>query len=870
MNKLDYITEKFTNFNILLENAKEDKNFTFTGNYNKPMYQYIHEILNNKIISEEQHEILINIFVYFDDNQTKTHNIIMGKGKTSTITPMIVFRNYVKKDMNKVRIIMPDNLINQSYKIFLKYINIIPFLNISIFKADKHDIELKSKDPYIDVNKKYNKFFDGDKTQIYVSLTGISELKKFLIKNLAFITKESWKEDYDIIDEIDSIIDPCKSEINLVTDIINNKNINKYILTKWIYLENNEVNELNNKCLEDNFKILKEQLKKKILVYDRDYGLGENELYAIPYLYSNVPNYESVFTDMIVNIVLLNESYYNMIVINKKLRYIDIKTMYNIFQKTKIILINKSVKDLYEVLSNIQSINSIIIKEIEEEYINKLLQDDEGRKEIFNIITQYLINDIKINRKQNNLSAIDILIGSRFLGLKTKIQFSGTTNFPKNITGFETEMLKLFISNIKIHNIAEQNTLETKIEKAKKIEYDKIDIVDDIIDKILIEILFSKIQKNIKDFNCLIDSGGVFVKEPIINIVKTLYNRLGYNIYYVDLLGERQIYNNGNITPYMNQLIDDKQGFIYYGQKDCVGVDFVLKDTKPGIIMISKISTLESVKQAFFRKRNILKNKNEMYYCILSNIIQEEIERQKSFSLLKFLKFNTNKNIAQQTERLSNQLCKYKQREQEIDNYVILYEEELDITCKLNSDIRTSLCDYNSVSTKNQSQNYELIKNINNSLDNDDKPYDEIKSLVMEKDKLIFNFSNENKIVYNNYNFYNLVLYNNFKIKKYVILYSSLIFLLEMKDIKKIEPFCIYDKFGSIIKSNKYDDFKIFNRLFNEFIPNNLIKENENEISQIIKFYKKLEEGELKEYIKNCYNFFYKRLIKNNNILQLI
>jgi hypothetical protein len=140
----------------------------------------------------------------------------------------------------------------------------------------------------------------------------------------------------------------------------------------------------------------------------------------------------------------------------------------------------------------------------------------------------------------------------------------------------------------------------------------------------------------------------------------------------------------------------------------------------------------------------------------------------------------------------------------------------------------------------------------------------------MEKDKLIFNFSNENKIVYNNYNFYNLVLYNNFKIKKYVILYSSLIFLLEMKDIKKIEPFCIYDKFGSIIKSNKYDDFKIFNRLFNEFIPNNLIKENENEISQIIKFYKKLEEGELKEYIKNCYNFFYKRLIKNNNILQLI
>jgi hypothetical protein len=107
----------------------------------------------------------------------------------------------------------------------MKYVNIIPFLNISIFKADNPDI---------DFNTKYNEFFDGDKTQIYVSLTSISELKKCLIYNLETIKEGSWKEDYVIIDEIDSIIDPCKSEVNLVNELYSNGNINKYILYKWI------------------------------------------------------------------------------------------------------------------------------------------------------------------------------------------------------------------------------------------------------------------------------------------------------------------------------------------------------------------------------------------------------------------------------------------------------------------------------------------------------------------------------------------------------------------------------------------------------------------------------------------------------------
>jgi hypothetical protein len=57
----------------------------------------------------------------------------------------------------------------------------------------------------------------------------------------------------------------------------------------------------------------------------------------------------------------------------------------------------------------------------------------------------------------------------------------------------------------------------------------------------------------------------LFVDEPVIDIVTALYNKLKYKIYYVDLLGERLIFDGVESISYMNQQIDDTKGFIYYG-----------------------------------------------------------------------------------------------------------------------------------------------------------------------------------------------------------------------------------------------------------------------------------------------------------------
>ena len=71
-----------------------------------------------------------------------------------------------------------------------------------------------------------------------------------MIYNLEEVKEGSWKEDYVIIDEIDSIIDPCKSEVNLVNELYSNENINKYILYKWIKKKSSNLKDKCNVTIE--------------------------------------------------------------------------------------------------------------------------------------------------------------------------------------------------------------------------------------------------------------------------------------------------------------------------------------------------------------------------------------------------------------------------------------------------------------------------------------------------------------------------------------------------------------------------------------------------------------------------------------------
>jgi hypothetical protein len=68
------------------------------------------------------------------------------------------------------------------------------------------------------------------------------------------------------------------------------------------------------------------------------------------------------------------------------------------------------------------TINYFILQKIKKEYIEeKILENNDARKEIFKIIINYLIKDIKFNEERINLSVVEILINDLFLGKKVKI-----------------------------------------------------------------------------------------------------------------------------------------------------------------------------------------------------------------------------------------------------------------------------------------------------------------------------------------------------------------------------------------------------------------------------------------------------------------
>jgi hypothetical protein len=108
--------------------------------------------------------------------------------------------------------------------------------------------------------------------------------------------------------------------------------------------------------------------------------------------------------------------------IKKQIRYIDMKTLYAIFKVEKIDYINELIIDLKNTICKMPTINYFILQKIKKEYIEeKILENDLAKQELFKIIINYLIKDIKFNEKRINLSVVEILINDFFLGEKVKI-----------------------------------------------------------------------------------------------------------------------------------------------------------------------------------------------------------------------------------------------------------------------------------------------------------------------------------------------------------------------------------------------------------------------------------------------------------------
>ena len=596
----------------------------------------------------------------------KIYEILMGRGKTATITPMILLNNYYTKDLvtpQKISyyVVLPNHLTNSSFDILVKYSELFSDFFINTFKLDDN-----------------NNITDKSKLQNYDQLNIISDedIKNYVLKEIINNQLHYFLFSYKnlfIFDEIDSLIDPLKSNLNIPIDNIDHDHKdfifeNVFVIISNYFYNNKGSNNYGINNISDDTP-LKISFKNKMTyildilqnqIFNQTFGYGDtpyklDELLtnkttkykylftAIPYSANNSPINSSEFTDFELLLSLTILSYYNT-----RLRDIDLllylNTVRNIYSKNQELttllypnLYNYIPTNFLDIYYNIKDIE--IDKKIE---ICKKLSINDSIRYNDNLLKDYIYfifnKYFKISKSQYNITMLDIFNENI---CKKKVAFSGSTNI-----NLPLEITKSFCDNLNqlpVSGIMPKQLLLINYNLFKEIIYDTVtkgSIISSLYgitrnNKLLNNIILystkDKTKKQIEDifiqrilredtlkkYSAVIDTAGLIINTISIDLATKIFNKfielknkgkITYikNILYVNNHGERIIFNINNII--VNQKYNNEKYencFIIYDNKHTVGIDFKQPPNMIGLISISKINNLTQVSQGIYRLRNI-------------------------------------------------------------------------------------------------------------------------------------------------------------------------------------------------------------------------------------------------------------------------
>ncbi len=431
--------------------------YRMKGEKIKEIYEILFEIENLFYIRRQQKsfidEINNNII---EERYELAYQLLMGRGKTAVITPLLIMKEYFEKNQHSFIIILPEQLVLTSYTImnrFIKYFdNTFIIKNISGKKMEN-------------LNEDNRIFITSD---VLLKTYIVQKIKEKRIENKIDYHQLLSSETFYIIDEIDSIIDPLKSNLNLVSDEpthIEDYNRLCEIFLQLIFKNIDNIKEKNidnlnhfvDELITDNEE-LNLLLKKSIqFIIKKDfngqggYGFGAynydnyefiyktNYFTCIPYTFVDDPMNGSKFSDLEITLITTIYGYYlywsrygiriydlffilrEIIELDNKLKIENIElanliypVFYHVFGEDI-----KKMKELYELNIHDQKF-----------YIPYLIKNQENLNEhLIPLLIEYLKNIIfkyfmKVNLELYNISFIDIL-GM----LDKKIMFTGTPDF---------------------------------------------------------------------------------------------------------------------------------------------------------------------------------------------------------------------------------------------------------------------------------------------------------------------------------------------------------------------------------------------------------------------------------------------------------
>ena len=424
------------------------------------------EVMFNSLIRKQQYALYESIVKEVDmidmGGKYNIRHMLMGKGKTSVVTPLLLFNYLFGSDkINNIVIVLPNHLIDQTYNMLVK--NYVPVMDGVCVKK----VIVKRNSNNKDVRSYFSTYDSNGNGGIYmrrknVIITNMSSLQSIILRKCEMsLNRMPFDRDDTlfIFDEIDTLSEPLSNELNhpnvamdhdMYFDFIVET---VFVLSKYLY-ENKYIGDMNSDIIKskekrdnainlckfddvikkyknlngDVVKYLLNNIRKKFdtvlqRMYNKNYGFdmtnGVNVYIAVPYNGVNSPVSGSEFSDLYVKMAFTCLSYLH----ENNLRKCDIA-------KIKSYIVDKHIEncgdnkvfktDEIVVATKIGTIDKIDIISIRNFDLNKHYDSNMLYVYLKNIVFKDYIKQYKT---QYNCSFIDVA-GNDFG--KYKIGFSGT------------------------------------------------------------------------------------------------------------------------------------------------------------------------------------------------------------------------------------------------------------------------------------------------------------------------------------------------------------------------------------------------------------------------------------------------------------
>jgi hypothetical protein len=518
---------KMINANGDMVKEKNQKNITVSSNKNrfklvkKDMYGGIMGSANGDIVKEKNQKMITasstknrfklvktdmygGVMLSINDVPTTIQHVMMGKGKSCVLTPLLTM--YFVLNYGKiVYIIIPEHLKKQTLKIMEPYIKIFNMNTVKI-------------------------------------MTNIELYVLFLEENIE-------SDSIFLIDEIDSLVDPLKSNFNLIQTHKKKSEVLELYEKIVSYSGLNDSSSLTDtdKMLYDDIRHHKENLDKGILKYNINWGIHPTKAHAIPFISKDKPALESTFSSIVLTLILTMYYYYK----------ID----------------NTEANKLPSFLKTFIRYNKISYK-----YgLNKIDLSDEDLDTLYDKkseIIKDIISTIQMTETQFNISFVDILLKDDIY----KIGYSGTVNveFPQ-VEHFKYEIYE-----------------------------DKDEVVNIAYALSQARIVIGS-ETDISEYDAYIDICGHFKDKSNEDQARKFKDLGKCDIIFIDEYDDvKYIDTKNEVLPYSDNVLLDKPK-IYFDQGHTVGID-IKQDRYPdmkALCYVSLDSKYSEVAQGMYRMRKL-------------------------------------------------------------------------------------------------------------------------------------------------------------------------------------------------------------------------------------------------------------------------